>query len=236
MQNVTIITAFLAGLASCVSPCVLPLIPPYISYITNISIEELKKENNQKATSIKVSVNSLLFIFGFSIVFIALGVSATVLGKLILKKFDLLMRIAGIVIILFGLHSIGIFNLSWLYKEKRFDLSKISFGFFTPTFMGMAFAFGWTPCIGPILATILTLAATQENIKQGIILLTIYSLGLGIPFFLIAIMFNKFLNLYAKITKYFRIIEIISGLLLIIVGILIFTNNFQRLTGYFSFQ
>lgn len=233
-QEVNIITAFIAGFVSFISPCVLPLVPAYISYISNVSIEEIKKDGKEKSKLIfKVSINSILFIAGFSLVFIALGASATLFGNFLLSKSILFSKVAGIIIIIFGLNIMGVFSFGMLYKEKRFNFQNISLGLFTPLVMGMAFAFGWTPCIGPILATILAFAAAQETLGQGIKLLVFYSLGLGIPFFLTAIMFNSFLAFYTKIRNYFRIIEIFSGAFLIVIGFLILTNRFQQLAGFF---
>lgn len=235
MQEISLITAFFAGVISCFSPCVLPLIPPYISYITNISIEEINTGNTKNKVRYKVALNSFLFILGFSIVFIILGASATVLGRFFLSRYAFLMKIAGIILVLFGFHVMGILNFKWMYMEKRFNFQNIKLNFFSPILIGMAFAFGWTPCIGPILAGILFYAGTQKTILQGITLLSIYSLGLGIPFFLIALTINHFLTFYTKIRKYFRVLEFLSGILLIIIGLLIFTDNLQRLSGYLNF-
>ncbi|MBI5207333.1 MAG: cytochrome c biogenesis protein CcdA [Candidatus Firestonebacteria bacterium] len=236
MTEVSIISAFSAGLFSFLSPCVLPLIPAYISYITDVSVEEIKAGNSKNKIFIRVIIKTLLFILGFSFIFVTLGASITFLGTFISLKFNLFSKLAGLIIILFGLHTTGIISFKWMYKEKRFNLQNISMGFFTPFIIGMAFAFGWTPCIGPILGAILTYASMQGTIKQGIILLSIYSLGLGFPFLLTGIMFNSFLSFYSKIKKHFRLIEILSGTLLIIIGILILSDDLQRISSYLNFK
>jgi len=177
-------------------------------------------------------MNSLFFIFGFSVVFILLGASSTFLGNFIsAHKFTLFNKIAGGIVILFGLHLLGVFKISFLNYEKRFHIRRKSFGILGSFLIGFAFAFGWTPCVGPILAPILGMAALKESVTQGILLLAFYSLGLGIPFFIAGIGFNTFLRVFQKVKRYFNIIEIISGLFLIGVGLLIFTNSFFYLAG-----
>ncbi len=232
MSNISILAAFLAGVISFVSPCVLPLVPAYISFISGISIQELIQGEDKKRALKGVILNSLLFVAGFSLIFIGLGASATLIGQFLLSKMDTLAKIAGVIIAIFGLHTAGIFKIGFLNYEKRFQAKK-KIGPLGSFLVGLAFAFGWTPCVGPILAGILAVASTQETIKQGIFLLSSYSLGLGIPFILTGIGINRFFIIFGKLKKYFRWVEIISGALLVIVGALIFFGALQRLTSVF---
>lgn len=234
MPEVTLFVAFTAGLLSFLSPCVLPLIPAYISFIAGISIDELHSQEIRPAQILGITINSVIFVLGFSLVFIALGASATTLGDFLLGKLDILGKIAGGIIILFGLHLTHIMPLKFLYYEKKMHFEKKPFGYIGSLLVGAAFAFGWTPCIGPILAGILAYAGTQDTLNKGIMLLAAYSLGLGIPFILTGLSINTFLMTFNRIKKHLGLIEKISGFLLIIVGILILTNNFTILTGYLT--
>jgi len=228
MEKVSFIAAFFAGLLSFLSPCILPLIPGYISFISGTTIEEMtgrKSENRGQKTETKIILNILLFIFGFSFVFIALGASATAIGGILQTRLALISKIAGVVIVVFGLHLLGLFKIKAFYSEKRFHLRTKPLGLFGSFIIGLAFAFGWTPCIGPILAGILAFAATEEKVLHGVFLLSIYSAGLGIPFLLTGIAINRFFTAYNKIKHHFRKVEIISGILLIIIGIMVFTDN-----------
>ncbi|MCD6317627.1 sulfite exporter TauE/SafE family protein [Candidatus Aerophobetes bacterium] len=231
MSSAGLFVSFIAGVLSFISPCILPLIPAYISYISGISIKELTSEDKTLAFKKRIIVSSLLFIAGFSIIFIGMGATVTTFGKLISSHIIILRRIAGIIIVIFGLHIAGWLKLNFLYSEKKFHI-KISPGSFGSFIMGLAFAFGWTPCVGPILASILTYAATQQTLMKGVQLLSAYSLGLGVPFFLTGIATGSFLKLFKRIKKYFHLIEIISGVFLIIIGILTFRGSlsfiFQR--------
>jgi len=180
-----------------------------------------------------VTLNSIFFIFGFSVIFVALGASATAVGQFLLQKFNLFSKIAGVIIIIFGLHMIGIFKIKFLNYEKKFHTGR-KMGLFGSLVAGLAFAFGWTPCIGPVLAAILAIAAQQDAIGKGILLLSVYSLGLGIPFLLTGLSVNAFLGFFRKFNKYIRWVEVMGGVLLVIVGILIMTNNLTLLSGYFA--
>ncbi|MDI6782579.1 MAG: cytochrome c biogenesis protein CcdA [bacterium] len=237
-MQVSIITAFLAGLLSFLSPCVLPLVPGYLSFISGVSLEEMKGGQVQATRSRilkKVALNSLLFIFGFSFIFILLGASATFIGGFLQSKMAMLSKIAGVVIIIFGLHMAGAFNLKFLQYEKRFHAQKKPLTLLGSFLVGMAFAFGWSPCIGPILAAILIYAGAQETVHIGILLLASYSLGLAIPFFITGIAVNTFFSIFKRIKKYMRIIEIIAGVFLIILGFLIFTNKTGLLMNKLTF-
>jgi cytochrome c-type biogenesis protein len=236
MESVSLIAAFTAGIISFISPCVLPLIPAYLSFISGISLDEMRRQEGGRSRVLRrVSLNAMLFILGFSVVFIALGATATVLGQFLLSKLAILTKIGGVILVILGLHIAGVFRLRFLDYEKRFQATKKPFGMLGSFVVGMIFAFGWTPCIGPILAAILAYAGTRETVGQGVVLLSVYSLGLGLPFFLAGIGINTFFGLFERIRKYFRVIEIVSGVLLILVGVLVFTNDLQRVASFFQF-
>ena len=219
------ILAFGAGLISFLSPCVLPLIPGYISYISGSSINELIEKKNINLIPI------ILFTVGFSFVFIIFGAASTFLGKIFLQNSIELRIAAGLVIILFSLHIIGIINLKFLNFEKRIE-TKTNNNFYSPILIGMAFAFGWTPCIGPILGSILVLAATEENLTKGILLLFFYSFGLAIPFILSGYLIQKFLIFSKNFKKNINLVSKGGGIVLLITGILILTNQLQGLGFY----
>ena len=230
IENVTLLAAFGAGILSFISPCVLPLIPGYLSYISGMSLDEMRGSGTAAVAPPEVRnrviLTSLAFILGFSLVFIALGASATAIGAFLMQRLTILGRIAGAIIVLFGLHTMGLLRIDWLYQEKRVQTSRRPAGFFGAVLVGIAFAFGWTPCIGPILAGILAIAAAQNTIGQGIRLLAAYSAGLAIPFFAAALAINQFFSAFARIRKHYHMIELASGALLVVIGILIFTNRF----------
>jgi len=217
--------AFGAGFISFLSPCVLPLIPGYISYISGNTLEDLIKSKKTNLFPI------ILFTVGFSVIFISFGASASFLGKFLLNNSFPLRIIAGIIIIIFSLHILGVFKISFLNYEKRIYANK-SKNIFSPIVLGMTFAFGWTPCIGPILGSILALASTKEEIARGILLLSSYSLGLAIPFILSGYLFQKFILISKNLKKKINLIEKIGGILLLLTGILITTNQLQTL-GFF---
>ena len=217
--------ALIAGLLSFLSPCVLPLIPGYISYISGNSLNELIEKKNTNLTPI------ILFSLGFSIVFIIFGAASTYLGKILLQNSHELRIAAGILIIIFSLHIIGIINLKFLNYEKRIQ-TKSNTNFYSPILIGMAFAFGWTPCIGPILGSILALAATEDSINKGILLLFFYSFGLAIPFILSGYLIQKFLIFSKNFKRNIKLVSRLGGIILLITGILILTNQLQAL-GYY---
>lgn len=232
MDQLSFWTAFVAGIFSFLSPCVLPLIPGYISFVSGLSLEEISKGADNSFLVKKVGFGSLAFVLGFSLVFTLLGASATLAGQWLARYLSVISKIAGILIIFFGLHTTGLLRLGWLFYEKRFQLSKIPIGILGSFLMGLAFAFGWTPCIGPILAGILALAATQNSVVEGTLLLLIYSLGLGIPFILAGFGMNYFLRFFNRYKRFIRLGEIFSGLLLVFIGGLIFTNRLTSLLKY----
>ncbi len=231
-ENISIFVAISAGVISFLSPCILPLIPSYVAFITGISLEELSQEENLRQVRIKVIANSLMFILGFSLVFIALGASATFVGKFLARNIRWFEIIGGVLVIFLGLHFVGILRLKFLDREKKIHLKKKPLGYLGTCLVGIAFGAGWTPCVGPILGAILTMAATTQNILKGIVLLTFYSAGLGLPFFLSAIILHKFFEYFKTIRKYFRIISITGGVLLIIVGILLISGYFSSISAF----
>jgi cytochrome c-type biogenesis protein len=232
MPQVSLAAALMAGFLSFLSPCILPLIPAYISFIAGVSADELRNEGNSRGI-LKAGINCLLFVAGFSTVFIIMGASATTLGSFILGKKRLLGQIAGVIVILFGLHLTRIWRIKALDYEKRIHFKNKPMGIIGSFLVGMAFALGWTPCIGPMLASILAYAATQETTRYGILLLGFYSLGLGIPFILTGFSINRFFFWFDRIKRHLELVEKISGIFLILVGGLMLTNNFQQLTNLF---
>ena len=214
-----------AGLISFLSPCVLPLIPGYISYISGSSINELIEKKNVNLFPI------ILFTVGFSIVFIFFGAASTLLGQVLLQNSYELRIVAGVIIIILSLHLIGIINIKFLNYEKRVQ-TDIKRNFFSPALIGMAFAFGWTPCIGPILGSILVLASTEESLQQGILLLTFYSIGLAVPFILAGYLIQRFLVFSKNFRKNINKVSKIGGSILLITGILMITNHLQALGFY----
>ena len=227
------IAAFLAGLLSFLSPCVLPLVPGYVSLISGASVDELQADSDRLLT--RVMGHSLMFILGFSIVFIALGAVATEVGQMLARYKSLLAQVAGVIIILFGLHLTGVLKIRALYTDKRLHGLK---GGSTPWgafLIGFAFAFGWTPCVGPILAVILGFAAAQDSIVKGILLLSVYSLGLAVPFLLTSVGIERFLRFYGRFRRHLNAVEVASGVLLIVLGALLVMNRFTVISGYLSF-
>ena len=234
-QEVSLLMAISAGLLSFISPCVLPLLPVYISYITGLSIEDLTAKERTSTLSRKIFLSAVMFVLGFTLIFTLLGATASLIGQFLMKYRDVIRIIAGVVIILFGLHLAGIFKIGFLYRERRADFTQFrSLGSLSPLFMGMAFTAGWTPCIGPILSSILIYASTTDTVWQGMGLLAAYSLGLGLPLLLTALAVNIVLSYLAKLKRYMGVISKVSGAILIIVGILIIFNFFQRFAGYLT--
>lgn len=227
----SLLLAFSAGLLSFLSPCVLPLVPAYITYITGSTVAELSTGKARLHTIYK----SLGFVLGFSLVFITMGASITSIGKLLTGNMDVFRKIGGALIVLFGIHITGIFKIKTLYYEKRLvPFEKLGKNI-SSVFIGMAFAAGWTPCVGPILASILIYAGSMETISMGVLLLTAYSLGLAVPFVLTAYAIGSFSEYFKKISGYLNTISIVSGFLLIFMGVLIFTNKIVVLSQYFDF-
>jgi cytochrome c-type biogenesis protein len=234
-ENVTILAAFVAGVLSFISPCVLPLIPGYLSFISGATLDEMQGTARPgaavgvaapPAARRRVIVTSLFFILGFSLVFVTLGATASALGQFLMERLRLLGKIAGVVLVVFGLHTMGVLRIGWLYSERRVQVDRKPAGPLGAMLVGIAFAFGWTPCIGPILAGILAIAGAQETIGKGVQLLAVYSAGLGIPFLMAALAIDRFFAAFARIRRHYRTIELVSGGLLVAIGVLIFTDRF----------
>lgn len=228
---------------SFISPCVLPLVPGYLSFISGISLDSLRTDGGglKKSSAVAVAappaganlqvfLASLAFVLGFSTVFVALGATASTLGAFLFRENSILSKIAGALLIIMGLHTMGVLKIKWLYAEKRIQTSAKPAGLLGAFAVGLAFAFGWTPCIGPILSSILTLAADEGTLKRGVILLAVYSAGLGVPFLLTSLAVNKFFVAFGKIRKHYRMIEIVAGALMIVIGLLIFSDKFTLIT------
>ena len=230
----TPITVFAAGVLSFLSPCVLPLVPGYVSLISGTSA--VAAENNEQQRLLgRVMLNSLLFVLGFSIVFILLGATATTVGELTRQYKRELSWIAGVVIIIFGLHLTGLLKIKYLYADKRMHSVKGSGSALGSFVVGFAFAFGWTPCIGPILSAILYLASEEGTVAKGVELLALYSAGLAVPFLLTSLGIDRFMAFYTRFRRHLHTVEVISGVLLIAIGLLVLTHHLTILSGYLSF-
>jgi cytochrome c-type biogenesis protein len=230
MKDMSYTLAFLAGVLSFLSPCVLPLLPSYVSFITGLSFKDLTVRVDRRGVRYLTVTNSIAFIGGFSFVFIALGISSSAVGGLLFQYVDYIRIIGGILVIVFGLFISGILNLDLFMKEKRIHLTGKPAGYFGTFLVGMTFAAGWSPCVGPYLGTILLYASSKGSMIYGLKLLMVYSLGLGIPFLLSALAINTFLSYSPKIVKYMRAIKIISGIILIIFGVMLLTDRIRFLS------
>jgi cytochrome c-type biogenesis protein len=232
-DSVTLFTAFGAGFLSFISPCVLPLIPGYLSFVSGVSLEDMRSDTDGAARR-QVLVTSVAFVLGFSIVFITLGASASIIGRFLLKNSHVIAKAAGVLVIVFGLHTMGVFRIPFLEAEKRVRTGSKPKTLLGALLVGMAFAFGWTPCIGPILSGILLLAGSKETVMEGVVMLGVYSLGLGIPFILTALAINKFFVATGKIRRYYHAIELTSGGLLVAIGVLLFTDQMTVIVRYLT--
>lgn len=233
-HQVSIVIAFCAGFLSFISPCVLPLVPSYITYITGVSFTELAEQEGRSRLRWATVAHSCLFIVGFSFVFVLMGASASYLGQLLARYQYWIMRIGGIVIIIMGIRFSGLIRIPFLDAEKRFELKRKPLGYAGSFITGLVFAAGWTPCIGPILSAILIYASTSQSFTTGVLLLAVYSLGLGIPFFIASLAFNMFLSAFKKIRSYMKAITTASGVFLIILGILFVSDMFRTVTSYLN--
>ena len=232
MPHISLVAAFSAGLLSFVSPCVLPLVPSYISYITGLSVEQLTDATERSKFKRAIIVNALLFIAGFSAVFITFGASASFLGQMLITYQDHVRRIGGILIIIFGLYLLGILNLNFLQMEHRYQFRNRPTGYFGSFLIGVAFAAGWTPCVGPVLGTILLYASTTDSLISGVALLTAYSLGLGLPLFVTALGVDRFLGYFKQARAYLWGVSTVSGVLLVVVGVMIYANTLTIVTSF----
>ncbi len=230
--SLSVLVAFAAGLFSFLSPCVLPLFPSYLSFITGMSVDELRTPVRPGTGRRRVLGHSLAFILGFSMVFVGLGASFSVLGQSLVDYRDLIRRVGGVLIILFGLYIAGILRVSWLGRYQTVQLRSKPAGFIGSWLVGVTFAIGWTPCVGPILGSILSLAGTAETVSTGIALLSAYSAGLALPFLLSSLALGTFLVAFRRFRRWIPVVERTAGLLLIVVGILVLTNYFIVLNSY----
>jgi cytochrome c-type biogenesis protein len=233
--DISLFGALAAGILSFLSPCVLPLVPSFITYLTGLSFADLQAEHPTHIVRQRTVIHSLLFIAGFTIVFVLLGASATFIGGVFRENMPVMRRVGGVLIILFGLHVSGFLPIGLLLGEKRMALHHKPAGYLGSVLVGIAFAAGWTPCIGPILASILIVAAREETVYRGILLLLVYSLGLAIPFFISALALHRFLVFFNRFRKYIRLFEIITGLFLVIAGLLVFFDKLTMIQRYINF-
>lgn len=231
MENsVSFAVAFLAGLLSFLSPCVLPLVPSYLGFVTGMSLDEMTEAPSRKA----VLVPALMFVAGFSLVFLIMGASATLLGQLLLRYQDWVARIGGIMIIIFGLHLLGILRIMPFLRERRVQMHNKPAGILGAGLAGIVFGAGWTPCIGPVLGTLLTYASARAQLGTGMVLLASYSVGLALPFVLAALATGAFINASRRMRRAIPVLEKISGAILLIAGILLVTGSFTALSAYFA--
>ncbi len=227
-----LVIAFLGGVISFLSPCVLPLIPGYLSFMTGLSSAELSAKGGNPA---KIIVPAFMFVAGFSIIFVSLGASASILGEFLVQYRDLIEKIGGVAVVIFGIFMLGIIKVPWLYGEARMDLERSrKFGRWAALVMGMAFAAGWTPCVGPILGSILALATSSGSVGRGALMLLMYSLGLGVPFILTALLFGRVSGLLKWLVRHSLIINRVAGVILIVVGVLIFTGQLGVLVSWLT--
>ncbi len=229
-DSVGITIALTAGVLSFLSPCVLPLVPSYLSFVTGMSLEDLQEGFDRR----RVMVHSALFVSGFTLIFVLLGASATFIGSFLLYNSDWIARIGGVIIIVFGLHLMGVFRLLPLMSEKRVHLANKPAGYVGTVAVGIAFGAGWTPCIGPVLGAIMTMAASQEQVTAGMWLLFVYSMGLAIPFLLAALAMERFLRAFSRFRRFLPAIQIGAGALLVLLGILLVTGSFVVLAAWLN--
>jgi cytochrome c-type biogenesis protein len=223
MLDVSLPAAALGGLISFLSPCVLPLVPPYLSFLAGTTVSELNAGQDRQVRQRAVRA-ALLFVAGFTTVFVILGATASVVGQVIRQHLMLLSTVAGVAIIVMGLHFLGVFRIGMLYREARLQVGRPA-GAWGAYVMGLAFAFGWTPCIGPILSVVLTTAATQDTLARGVGLLIAYSLGLGVPFVAAGLGLGRLASVFGWVKRHFRLLNLVSGSFLVVFGLLLFTNN-----------
>ena len=231
--DITYWGAFGAGVLSFASPCVLPLIPAYLCFLGGASLDELTAEGGvDKTVQKNVFRSAVAFVLGFASVFVALGATATTISGLIADNMSILAKVAGVIIVIFGLHYAGLFKIGFLNFEKRFHLENKPAGLVGSYILGLAFAFGWTPCVGPILATILMVAASGEEVSYGVALLSVYAAGIGLPFLLAAFAVKPFMGFLAKFRRHMRTVELSIGVLLVVTGIAIFTGSLADVSNW----
>ena len=224
--------SFLAGLISFLSPCVLPLVPPYLAYMAGVSLGEMSDDERPPAVSAKVVLTSIVFVLGFATVFVALGASFSYIGSFVTEYFQILSYVAGAIIIVFGLHFLGLFKIEFLYREARFQVANKPLGLVGAYVMGLAFAFGWTPCVGPVLTAILFVAGNEADAMHGGLLLLAYALGIGIPFIIAAMFAGQFMRFMTKFRSQMGMIEKIMGVMLVITGVLFLTGEMATIANF----
>ena len=229
-MTVSFAAALMAGAISFLSPCVLPLVPPYLCFIAGTSLEEMADQDRTPEITGRIMLAAVLFVLGFATVFVLLGATASALGQLVREHLTLLARIAGVVIIAMGLHFLGLFRISILNREARYHHESRPAGLAGAYLVGLAFAFGWTPCIGPVLAAILALAAVEDSVARGALLLAVYSLGLGIPFLLSAAAIRAFLTFAQRFRRHLGLVEKAMGGLLVLTGVMFLTGTMTQLS------
>jgi cytochrome c-type biogenesis protein len=232
MTDVNVFVAFAAGVFSFLSPCVLPLIPSYLSFVSGVSLDEMRSEQARSRVRWRVVLNSAAFIVGFSLVFVSLGASASFLGGLFFGYRNIIRILGGVFIILVGLYLVGAFKIAALERYLQFDLKDKPAGYLGSILVGITFAVAWTPCVGPILGATLALAGSAGEVSRGTLLLTSYAAGLGLPFFLSALAINSFFQFSRRLRRYIQTIHAVGGLLLIIVGLLLITDYMTMLNAY----
>jgi cytochrome c-type biogenesis protein len=230
--DIGLFAAAAAGLLSFLSPCVLPLVPPYLTWLAGASLEEIAGEKPPPGVTARAFVRALAFVLGFSTVFVALGASASLIGRAVSDHLALLSRIAGVVIVLLGLHFLGVLRIPLLYREARFGIRARPMGLAGAFAMGLAFAFGWTPCVGPVLASILLIAGAEDSVRQGAALLAAYAAGIGLPFLLAAVFVRPFLAFMGRFRRRLGVVEKSIGALLVVTGVLIFTGWMAEIAGW----
>ena len=224
--------AVLAGLVSFLSPCILPLVPPYVSFLAGASLDELTSPGTHPDLTRRAVARAAAFVLGFATVFVIFGASATLIGKLIADYIPLLSRLAGAIIILFGLHFLRVFKIPLLYREARFQVVRQPTGFVGAFVIGLAFAFGWTPCVGPVLASILFVAGAEDTARQGAILLAAYAAGIGVPFLLAAAFIRPFIGFLKRFRAHLGMVEKVMGAMLVATGVLILTGRMADVAGW----
>lgn len=233
MDDLSLWVAFIGGVVSFASPCVLPLMPGYLGYISGISAEEAE-DISRRTYMLHTLLHALIFGVGFTSVFVAMGLTATSIGSFLVGNLHILQRVAGVLLIIFGLHMTGLLRLSWFYRERRVDVKSREAGVFRSYLLGMAFGFGWTPCVGPILGGVLTMAASQEQVLSGGLLLFVYSLGMGLPFMVTAVALTFSLSFASRTGKFLHYLHIIAGAIMLVMGVLLLTGYFQKAVLFFT--
>lgn len=230
MLDISLGSALLAGLLSFISPCVLPIVPPYFAWMAGVSFDDLRDGRTERS-QLRLAAIAIAFVLGFTTVFVAFGATASLIGKTVAQYFDTLSVIAGLIIIVMGLHFLGLFRIEFLYRQLRMNVDRKPAGLLGAYIVGLAFAFGWTPCVGPILAAILLIASSAGSAMRGALLLTAYSLGIGIPFILAAIFMGRFMHLFSRFKMHLDKVEKIAGGLLVLTGILFVTGKMSEISN-----